>query len=325
MSTTSGGEWSAIVRSPLESKPTYRGGHAGLVEGGKHARVKRVSKPHRAGGLVQYPLEPWQGGGGGVTGGSAYRQSGGWCGIAGGWGHCGSNDWGRGLRRCLLVVQSGYDSPELGKFLLEFQNFCCGGVGLVGWGHGRRGWGLDRLGRLGPWGCEIWKEHKDNMAVCVWKDINTFHSEYQLSAPHLKTLAERLAAIKTKASTLVYKFSFLQGQRDDQGSKTFRNHELFKQIVPYMAILYVASYVRYLIKGVLDSYAAHSMMEDKISPAKNEEDFWKMHKKMQDVLDHSYHGPKLTATLKAWAQEAYTSELLDLPSDASLECEIDLD
>ncbi|KAG6373944.1 hypothetical protein JVT61DRAFT_6107 [Boletus reticuloceps] len=197
----------------------------------------------------------------------------------------------------------------------------------------------------------IWKEHKDNMVVCVWKDINTFCSEvqkvildivpieYQLSAPHLKTSAERLAAIKAKASALVHKFSFLQGQRDDQGhssnfahncihvachcifyrkgSKTFRNHKLFKQIVPYMAVLY--------IKGVLDSYAAYGSMEGKVSPAKNEEDFWKMHKKMQEVLNHSYHGPKLSATLKAWAQEAYTSELLDLPSDASSECEIDLD
>ncbi|KAG6369275.1 hypothetical protein JVT61DRAFT_15521 [Boletus reticuloceps] len=59
-----------------------------------------------------------------------------------------------------------------------------------------------------------------------------------------------------------------------------------------------------LIKGVLNSYAAHSTIEGKISLAKNEEDFWKMHKKMQDVLDHSYPWPQLTATLKDWAQEA---------------------
>jgi len=45
-------------------------------------------------------------------------------------------------------------------------------------------------------------------------------------------------------------------------------------------------------------------MEGKILPAKNEEDFWKMHKKMQDVLDSEYHGPNLTATFKAWAHEA---------------------
>ena len=51
-------------------------------------------------------------------------------------------------------------------------------------------------------------------------------------------------------------------------------------------------------------YAASGTMQGKVSPAKNEEDFWQMHEKMQEVLDHEYHGPQLTVMLEAWAHEA---------------------
>ncbi|KAN0079954.1 hypothetical protein V8E55_009520, partial [Tylopilus felleus] len=182
-----------------------------------------------------------------------------------------------------------------------------------------------------------WGKYKDSMAICVGKDINTFHSEickviidlvpinYGLSAAHVKTLADHLAMIKGKASVLAHKFSFLQRPLRNltnwrstsnfshnclrvachhifyqKGSKSFCNHEVFKETVPFMAILYVASY----IKGALDLYAASGTMQGKVSPAKNEEDFWKMHGKMQEVLDHEYYGLKLTVMLEAWAHEA---------------------
>ena len=67
-----------------------------------------------------------------------------------------------------------------------------------------------------------WETYKADMAVCVWKDINTFCSEvrkviqdivpteYGLSAPKAKTSAEHIEIIKAKASELLNKFYFLQ-------------------------------------------------------------------------------------------------------------------
>ncbi|KAG6369596.1 hypothetical protein JVT61DRAFT_14216 [Boletus reticuloceps] len=188
---------------------------------------------------------------------------------------------------------------------------------------------FQKMGRMIEEG--YWENHKDNMAVCVWKDINTFRSEvrkvvlgivpieYKLSAPNARTSAERLATIKDKAAVLSYKFAFLQGPRDKfgrasnfahnclrvacqkifyrKGSKTFRNHNLFREAVPCMAVLYIASY----IKGVLDAYKTNGTVDDKVPPSKNEEDFWRMHVKMDQVLADTYHGPKLTSMLKSWA------------------------
>ncbi|KAN0074447.1 hypothetical protein V8E55_011859 [Tylopilus felleus] len=144
------------------------------------------------------------------------------------------------------------------------------------------------------------------MVICVWKDINNFHSEvhkviqdiiptkYGLLVSNTGTPVARLAAIKAEASRLAYKFRFLQGEPDD------------------------------FIKGVLDMYATHGEMKGKMSPAKNEDDFWKMYCKMQQVIEDEYHGPKLAATLQEWAREAYATETWYAASDG-LECKINLD
>ncbi|KAG6373165.1 hypothetical protein JVT61DRAFT_6782 [Boletus reticuloceps] len=163
-----------------------------------------------------------------------------------------------------------------------------------------------------------WENHKDDMAVV----LGIVPIEYKLSAPNARTSAERLATIKDKAAALSYKFAFLQGPHDKfgrasnfahnclrvacqkifycKGSKTFRNHNLFREAVLCMAVLYIASY----IKGVLDAYKTNGTVDDKVPPSKNEEDFWQMHVKMDQVLADTYHGPKLTSMLKSWAREA---------------------
>lgn len=72
---------------------------------------------------------------------------------------------------------------------------------------------------LGNWGT-----YNDAMVICIWKDINTFHSEvhkviqdivpteYGLLALKAKTLVEYIEIIKAKASKLSNKFYFLQGE-----------------------------------------------------------------------------------------------------------------
>ena len=91
------------------------------------------------------------------------------------------------------------------------------------------------------WDPGYWGKYKDSMTICVGKDINTFHSEickviidlvpinYGLSAAHVKTLADRLAMIKGKASVLAHKFSFLQRPC----YRTCRNRSIDTRVIYY--------------------------------------------------------------------------------------------
>ncbi|KAF8430632.1 hypothetical protein L210DRAFT_935021 [Boletus edulis BED1] len=180
------------------------------------------------------------------------------------------------------------------------------------------------------------------MAVYIWKDINTFQSEvrkvvlgivpikYKLSALNARTSVKHLATIKDKAAALSYKFVFLQGPHDKFGRASNFGHNCLR--VACQKIFYWRLFPTWWFFTLhhisrvssIHMHKTNGTVDDKVPPSKNEEDFWRMHVKMDQVLADTYHGPKLTLMLKSWAQEAYMDDVFDAPTDASSVCEVDL-
>ncbi|KAF9231292.1 hypothetical protein BU15DRAFT_68453 [Melanogaster broomeanus] len=166
-----------------------------------------------------------------------------------------------------------------------------------------------------------WPEYQDSMARVVWKDIHTFRSEMRKTVAGIMSQEERIAAVKAMSAPLAYKFRFLQGEVDGngrasnfghnalraaciaafytKGSKSFRHHAVFKDAIPHVALLYIAS----LIKGYLDKLHEQGFISKSASVDQNKVDYITMDKVLEKVASNPYHGHKLTRMLENWAQE----------------------
>ncbi|KAI6010452.1 hypothetical protein EDC04DRAFT_2905901 [Pisolithus marmoratus] len=135
------------------------------------------------------------------------------------------------------------------------------------------------------------------------------------------TKADHCRALKIRAEDILKGVAHLQGEVDAQGKtsnfahdalkyvclavyycnsvKSLHQFAKFQQYVPYKALLLVTA----IIHEVLCIYKMHSFIpnESKLSSEALNSAFNMMVPKLEAVLSHAYHVPKLNAMLKEWA------------------------
>ncbi|KAI5993245.1 hypothetical protein EDD15DRAFT_2367512 [Pisolithus albus] len=182
-------------------------------------------------------------------------------------------------------------------------------------------------------------QYKLDMAKLIFADTHTFRSEIKKAAiriipaqyqlfppPSATTEADRRRAIKIRAEEILKGGAYLRGEVDAQGKtsnfahdalkyvclavyysnsvKSLRQFAEFQQYVPYKALLLVAA----IIHEVLCIYKTHGFIpkESKLSSEALDSAFNTMVPKLEAVLSHAYHGPKLNAMLEEWANLGMT-------------------
>ncbi|KAI6128079.1 hypothetical protein EDD16DRAFT_1701993 [Pisolithus croceorrhizus] len=166
------------------------------------------------------------------------------------------------------------------------------------------------------------------------KLTHTFHSEIKKAAiqiipaqyqlfppPSATTEADHHRAIKIRAEEILKGGAYLLGEVDAQGKTSNFAHDAlkyvclavyysnsvkslcqfakFQQYVPYKVLLLIAA----IIHEVLCIYKMHGFIpkESKLSSEALDSAFNTMVPKLEAVLSHAYHGPKLNAMLEEWA------------------------
>ncbi|KAI5988730.1 hypothetical protein EDD15DRAFT_2371063 [Pisolithus albus] len=182
-------------------------------------------------------------------------------------------------------------------------------------------------------------QYKLDMAKLIFADTHTFRSEIKKAAiriipaqyqlfppPSATTEADCRRAIKIRAEEILKGGAYLRGEVDAQGKtsnfahdalkyvclavyysnsvKSLRQFAEFQQYVPYKALLLVAA----IIHEVLCIYKTHGFIpkESKLSSEALDSAFNTMVPKLEAVLSHAYHGPKLNAMLEEWANLGMT-------------------
>ncbi|KAI6022258.1 hypothetical protein BKA83DRAFT_94048, partial [Pisolithus microcarpus] len=177
-------------------------------------------------------------------------------------------------------------------------------------------------------------QYKLDMAKLIFADTHTFRSEIKKAAiriipaqyqlfppPSATTEVDCHRAIKIRAEEILKGGVYLRGEVDAQGKtsnfahdalkyvclavyysnsvKSLRQFAEFQQYVPYKALLLVAA----IIHEVLCIYKTHGFIpkESKLSSEALDSAFNTMVPKLEAVLSHVYHGPKLNAMLEEWA------------------------
>ncbi|KIK18497.1 hypothetical protein PISMIDRAFT_14343 [Pisolithus microcarpus 441] len=177
------------------------------------------------------------------------------------------------------------------------------------------------------------------MVKLIFADTHTFCSEikkatiriipaqYQLfPPPSATTEADHCRAIKIRAEEILKGGTYLRGEVDAQGKtsnfahdalkyvclavyysnsmKSLRQFAKFQQYVPCKALLLVAA----IIHEVLCIYKMHRFVpkESKLSSEALDSAFNTMVPKLEAVLSHVYHGPKLNAMLEEWVNLSMT-------------------
>ncbi|KIK14863.1 hypothetical protein PISMIDRAFT_116292, partial [Pisolithus microcarpus 441] len=147
-------------------------------------------------------------------------------------------------------------------------------------------------------------------------------AQYQLfPPPSAMTEADHHRAIKIRAEEILKGGAYLQGEVDAQGKmsnfahdalkyvcltvyysnsmKSLHQFTKFQQYVPCKALLLVTA----IIHEGLCTYKMHRFVpkESKLSSKALNSAFNTMVPKLEAVLSHAYHGPKLNAMLEEWA------------------------
>ncbi|KAG0695194.1 hypothetical protein DFH29DRAFT_1005677 [Suillus ampliporus] len=201
----------------------------------------------------------------------------------------------------------------------------------------------------------FYPKYKREMAIVVYNDAATFRSRIKQVALAVVPLeyglallqGNTIASIKTKASGLLKKASFLHGDRDaegrtsnfannalrtichkvyyDSGSKSLRQFPTFQKTIPPNALILVTTIVR----NVLEIYSKRGQATGARQTAipDSEVAYESILTLYKRVNKHLYHGPKLHQMLQSWAAEGLNTHGAVLGNEGhnSSDWDVDLD
>ncbi|KAG2127096.1 hypothetical protein DEU56DRAFT_958832 [Suillus clintonianus] len=184
----------------------------------------------------------------------------------------------------------------------------------------------------------IWPDHKHDMAKLLYEDLSTWRSDlkkivinivpsmYNLIPPPHIPPQQRAAWVTAAAGELLEDAKFLRNGLDDLGKTQNAAHPALREAV--ISFFYTSSYrvarrrpeifrtqlpleclalVCTAVNCVLDGLAKNG--SGKSFPKFTAKEYGSLYSltvtKLQGILEHSYHGPKLVQQLRSWARAGW--------------------